>query len=134
MLFRSLAIRRAWPQLLERLLERRQMILRANLESVTATAYDGTTLELAFPPGRKFAVQKVQSKEEDLRSVFAEVFGVSPRIVCVARDAGPGGLVVDDEEPPASHEDAVAALQREFGAEVEHGPEVAESVESGEVP
>jgi DNA polymerase-3 subunit gamma/tau len=128
-----LAIRRAWLQLLERLLERRQMILRANLESVTASAYDGTTLELAFPPGRKFAVQKVQSKEDDLRSVFAEVFGVSPRIVCVARDAGPGGLV-DDEEPPASDEDAVAALQREFGAEVEHVAEVAEAVESGEVP
>ena len=27
------------------------MILRANLESVTASAFDGETLELAFPPG-----------------------------------------------------------------------------------
>ncbi|HEX2089989.1 MAG TPA: DNA polymerase III subunit gamma/tau, partial [Actinomycetota bacterium] len=34
-------IRRSWQQLLDRLLERRKMILRANLESVTAAAFDG---------------------------------------------------------------------------------------------
>jgi hypothetical protein len=105
--------------LLDRLLERRQMILRANLESVTASSFDGETLELAFPPGRKFAVQKVQSKEEDLRAVFADVFGVSPRIRCVARDGAPPDLVVLEEDPPANKDDVVARLKAEFGAEVE---------------
>jgi hypothetical protein len=97
------------------------MILRANLESVTPAAYDGTTLELAFPPGRKFAVQKVQSKEEDLRVVFADVFGVAPRIACVARDPVPGGDLVEEDDP-ATPEDAVARLKAEFGGQVEEGP------------
>jgi DNA polymerase-3 subunit gamma/tau len=112
-------IRRSWQQLLDRLLERRQMILRANLESVTASSFDGETLELAFPPGRKFAVQKVQSKEEDLRVVFAEVFGVTPRIRCLARDGAPPDLIVLEEEPPANRDDVVARLKAEFGAKVE---------------
>jgi DNA polymerase-3 subunit gamma/tau len=112
-------IRRSWPLLLERLLERRQMILRANLESVTASSFDGEILELAFPPGRKFAVQKVQSKEEDLRVVFADVFGVNPRIRCVARDGEPEDRVVIEEDTPASKDDVVARLKAEFGAEVE---------------
>jgi DNA polymerase-3 subunit gamma/tau len=115
------AIRRAWPQLLERLLERRQMILRANLESVTATSYDGEVLELAFPPGRKFAVEKVRAKEEDLRSVLADVFGVSPRIRCVARDDPGGPVIVLEEEAPTDQDEVVARLKAEFGAEVEEG-------------
>jgi DNA polymerase-3 subunit gamma/tau len=116
-------IRRSWQQLLDRLHERRQMILHANLGSVTAAAYDGATLELAFPPGRKYAVQKVQSKEEELREVFAEVFGVSPRIRCVAREAVPGLTPIEEEEPPATAEDAVARLKAELGAEIEDGGE-----------
>ena len=39
--------------------DRRQMILKANLESATAAAFDGTTLELAFPPGRQVRREKV---------------------------------------------------------------------------
>jgi DNA polymerase III subunit gamma/tau len=112
-------IRRSWQQLLDRLLERRQMILRANLESVTAAAYDGETVELAFPPGRKFAVQKVQAKEDDLRSVFVEVFGVSPRFRCLAREEVPGVELVDEDEPPPSKEAALARLREALGAEVE---------------
>ena len=110
---------------MERLLERRQMILRANLESVTAAAYDGATLELAFPPGRKFAVQKVQAKEPELREIFAEVFGVSPRIRCVSRDAVAGVSEVPevDDGPPPSHEDVVERLKTELGAEIEAEPE-----------
>jgi DNA polymerase III subunit gamma/tau len=115
-------IRRSWQQLLDRLHDRRQMILHANLGSVTAAAYDGATLELAFPPGRKFAVQKVQSKEEELREVFAEVFGVAPRIRCVAREAVPGLTPIEEEEE-ASTEDAVARLKAELGAEIEDGGE-----------
>jgi hypothetical protein len=97
------------------------MILHANLGSVTAAAYDGATLELAFPPGRRFAVQKVQSKEEELREVFAEVFGVAPRIHCVAREEVPGLTPIEEEDPPATTEDAVARLKAELGAEVEDG-------------
>jgi DNA polymerase III subunit gamma/tau len=114
-------IRRSWQQLLDRLLDRRQMILRANLESVTAASYDGSTLELAFPPGRKFSVQKVQSKEEELRQIFADVFGVAPRIRCVARDEVPGLPAIEEDEPLATTEDAVARLKAELGAEIEEG-------------
>jgi DNA polymerase-3 subunit gamma/tau len=120
-------IRRSWPQLLDHLAERRQMILRANLESATATAYDGTTLELAFPPGRKFSVQKVQSKEDDLRKVFTDVFGVSPRIMCVARDPLPGDVVSVEDEPPATQEDALARLKSELGAEIDDAGEAGEA-------
>src|SRR5207249_14170 len=102
-------IRRSWQQLLDRLQDKRQMILHANLVSVTPAAYDGATLELAFPPGRRFSVQKVQQKEDDLRAIFAEVFGVSPRLVCVARDEAAGGPTVE-EEPPLSREDVLARL------------------------
>jgi hypothetical protein len=101
------------------LLERRQMILRANLESVTAAAYDGETVELAFPPGRKFAVMKVQAKEEDLRAAFIEVFGVGPRFRCMAREEVPGVELVDDDEPPPSKEAALARLKDALGAQVE---------------
>jgi DNA polymerase-3 subunit gamma/tau len=116
-------IRRSWQQLLDRLLDRRQMVLRANLESATAAAYDGETLELAFPPGRKFAVQKVQAKEEELREAIADVFGVAPRIKCLARDGIPGVPLEDDEEPPATKEDALARLKAELGAEVDEAGE-----------
>jgi len=111
-------VRRSWQQLLDRLLDRRQMILRANLESVTAAAYDGLTLELAFPPGRKFAVQKVQSKEAELGEAFADVFGITPKIHCVLREQV-GGVPMVDEEPPSTPEDALARLRAELGAEIE---------------
>jgi DNA polymerase-3 subunit gamma/tau len=112
-------IRRSWQQLLDRLLEQRKMTLRALLESVTAAAYDGVTLELAFPPGRRFAVQKVQTKDDELREVFFEVFGVSPRFHCVSRDGVPGIELVDEDEPPPTREDAMARLKDALGAEVE---------------
>ncbi len=118
------AIRRSWAQLLDRLGERRQMILQASLESVTAAAYDGETLELAFPPGKKFAVQKVQSKHEEFREAFADVFGVRPRIRCVAREPLVDAPLIEDDEPSPSHEDAVARLKQELGAEVEEVEEV----------
>jgi DNA polymerase-3 subunit gamma/tau len=127
-------IRRSWPQVLERLGDRRQMILRANLEWVTASAFDGETLELAFPPGRKFAVQKVQSKEEDLRAVFGEVFGTTPRIVCVLRESMGGVVEVEDDEPPPSREDAVARLREALGAQVEEVAEIPDIALDVEAP
>ncbi|MGH2572371.1 MAG: DNA polymerase III subunit gamma/tau [Actinomycetota bacterium] len=113
------AIRRSWQQLLDHLLDRRQMVLRANLESATAAAYDGETLELAFPPGRKFSVQNVQARENELRQALSDVFGVSPAVKCAAREEVPGIQLIDDEEPPATREDAVARLKAELGAEIE---------------
>jgi hypothetical protein len=95
------------------------MVLRANLESATAVAYDGETLELAFPPGRTFSVQNVQARENELRQALADVFGVSPAVRCAAREEVPGIQLIDEEEPPATREDAVARLKAELGAEVE---------------
>ncbi len=87
------------------------MILHANLASATPAFYDGTTLELAFPPGRTFAVEKVQAKQDELKAVLADVFGVSPAIRCVARDAGPGGpLIEEDDERPATQDEALRRL------------------------
>ncbi len=114
-------IRRSWPQLLERLQQVRKVVLRAHLESVTAAAYDGQTLELAFPPGRKFAVEKVQSKEDEFRDVFADLFGVRPRVRCVARDLPSAGPMVEEEQP-TTKEDAVARLKAELGASELDGP------------
>jgi DNA polymerase-3 subunit gamma/tau len=115
------SIRRSWAQLLERLREQRQMILMANLESATALSWDGTTLEVLFPPGRKFGVEKVQAREAEFQAAFVEVFGVSPRITCVTREAGPDLHLVDAEEdqPPVTAEDAIARLKAELGAEPE---------------
>ena len=59
--------------------QQRQMILTANLDSATAASCDGDTLEIAFPPGKKFGVEKVQGREAELQAAFVEVFGVSPR-------------------------------------------------------
>jgi DNA polymerase-3 subunit gamma/tau len=116
-------IRRSWQQLLDRLLDQRKMTLRALLESVTPAAFDGETLDLAFPPGRKFAVQKVQAKEDELREEFFEVFGVSPRFRCQARDGVPGAELLDEDEPVPTREDAVARLKEALGAEVEESKE-----------
>jgi DNA polymerase-3 subunit gamma/tau len=113
------SIRRSWAQLLERLRDQRQMILMANLESAVATDWDGQTLEIVFPPGRKFGIEKVESREAEFQAAFVEVFGVSPRIRCIARDPGPDPVVLDDDEAPVTAEDAIARLKAELGAEPE---------------
>ena len=119
------AIRRSWRQLLSRLQERKAAVLKASLELATPATYDGSTLELAFPPGKRFAMQNVQSREDDLRNALGEVFGVTPRITCVEREAVAGALpAVDVDEAPVSKEDALAHLRAELGAELEDdGPE-----------
>ena len=100
------------------------MILHANLASATPASYDGTTLELAFPPGKAFAVKKVQSKEEELRVAFTHVFGTSPAIRCVARDEVAGAPVIEDaDDVPASKEEALARLRAQLGGEIESAPE-----------
>ncbi len=46
-------LRRSWPTLIDHLGTARQPILKAILESATVATFDGSTLELAFPPDRK---------------------------------------------------------------------------------
>jgi DNA polymerase-3 subunit gamma/tau len=112
-------LRRSWPTLIDHLGQHRKMILRALLESATVAEFDGETLELAFPPDKKFGVQKVESQSEDLRSALGELFGIKPRIVCTVRDAIVGGgvevMVVEEEETP-TEEEALRRLHEQLGA------------------
>src|SRR5439155_974704 len=77
-----------------------------------------------IPPGKAFAVKKVQSKEEELRVAFTHVFGTSPAIRCVARDEVAGAPVIEDaDDVPASKEEALARLRAQLGGEIESAPE-----------
>jgi DNA polymerase-3 subunit gamma/tau len=118
-------LRRSWPSLIDHLGQHRKMILRALLESATVADFDGETLELAFPPDKKFGVQKVESQSDDLRSALGELFGIKPRIVCIVREPVVGGgvevLVVEEEETP-SEEEALRRLQEQLGAHVPSDP------------
>src|SRR5262249_37020055 len=84
-------LRRSWPSLRQHLGESGKQVVRASLESATVASFDGQTLELAFPPDRRFAVQKIESREDVLRQALQDLFGISPMISCVvrgSRDAG----------------------------------------------
>ena len=118
-------LRRSWPTLIDHLGQHRKMILRALLESATVAEFDGETLELAFPPDKRFGVQKVESQTEELRTALGELFGITPRIVCTVREAVVGGgvevLVVEEEETP-TEEEALRRLQEQLGAQVAAEP------------
>ncbi len=118
-------LRRSWPTLIDHLGQHRKMILRALLESATVAEFDGETLELAFPPDKKFGVQKVESQAEDLRTALGELFGITPRVVCTVRDAVVGGgvevLVVEEEDTP-TEEEALRRLREQLGAQVSAEP------------
>src|SRR5207237_4281703 len=95
-------LRRSWPALIEHLGNARKMILKAFLESATVSSYDGTTLELAFPPNQRVGPQKVEERQEDLRDAMADVFGIRPQISCVVREhrdpsGGPASIEIVDE-------------------------------------
>jgi DNA polymerase-3 subunit gamma/tau len=113
-------LRRSWNALIEHLGSGRQMILKAVLESATVAAYDGETLELAFPPNKKIGPQKVQEKQEDLRAALGEMFGIRPVVTCVVRESmEPGGGVaaveiVEEAEVPDEAE-ALRRLQEVLG-------------------
>lgn len=109
-------LRRAWPQVVEALKARRRMVLFANAQVATVGTFDGSTLELVFPPGREFGARKIEQKQGDLCEVLSELFGISPTIRCTVRE----GTVPEPEsdEPPASPEAAEDLLRRQFGAEV----------------
>jgi DNA polymerase-3 subunit gamma/tau len=115
-------LRRGWPSLISHLGELRQPILRAVLESATVAAFDGQTLELAFPPDKRFGVQKVEDRQEELRGALTDLFGIAPKVTCVVRESrDPAGgaaviEVVDDEEAPDEAE-ALRRLQEVLGAQ-----------------
>jgi len=113
-------LRRSWGALIDHLGQLRQPILRAVLESATVASFDGETLELAFPPDKRFGVQKVQDREDELQQALGDLFGISPRITCVVRESRePGGTapveVVEEEETP-SDDEALRRVQEMLGA------------------
>ncbi|HTG46034.1 MAG TPA: DNA polymerase III subunit gamma/tau [Actinomycetota bacterium] len=113
-------LRRSWGALIDHLGTLRQPILRAILESASIASFDGETLELAFPPDKKFAVQKVEGRQDELRQALGDLFGVRPRIVCVVREsrapAEPASVAVVDEEDPPDEAEALRRVQEMLGA------------------
>jgi DNA polymerase-3 subunit gamma/tau len=109
------AIRASWGSLVQHLRSGGKAVLPSFLEVATPAAFDGKTLELAFPPDRRFGVTKVEEREPELRAALRELFGIEPRIRCVVREAVAG--VVVDEDPPLPEEEALARLRAELGAE-----------------
>ena len=93
----------------------------ALLRSAIPASWDGQTLEIVFPPGWKSNVQKVQSLEPAFQEAFVDVFGVSPRLVCLAREPVPDLILSDEDEDqsPVTAEDAIARLKAQLGAEPE---------------
>jgi DNA polymerase-3 subunit gamma/tau len=124
-------LRRSWQSLLEHLSGGRQMILAAILESATVASYDGTTLELAFPPDRKVGPQKVEGKQEELRAALGDLFGIKPEIVCVVREVrdagGPATVeIVEEEDTELDEAEALKRVQEMLGAQVAADGEPAE--------
>jgi DNA polymerase III subunit gamma/tau len=109
------AIRGSWGSLVQHLRSGGKAVLPSFLEVATPAAFDGETLELAFPPDRRFGVTKVEERESELRAALRELFGIEPRIRCVVREAVAG--VVIDEDPPLPEDEALARLRAELGAE-----------------
>jgi DNA polymerase III subunit gamma/tau len=115
-------LRRSWPALIDHLSQLRQPILRAILESATVATFDGETIELAFPPDKKFGVQKVADREADLQQALEDLFGVRPTITCVVRESRDphGGVatveIVEEDEAPDEAE-ALRRVQEMLGAQ-----------------
>jgi DNA polymerase III subunit gamma/tau len=108
-------LRSNWPTVISHLRSSGKAVLPSFLEIATPAAFDGTTLELVFPPERPYGVQKVLEREGELRQALQDVFGIAPVISCVIREpvAGPAEPVEDE---PLSEEEALARLAAELGA------------------
>ncbi|HET7928298.1 MAG TPA: DNA polymerase III subunit gamma/tau [Actinomycetota bacterium] len=108
-------LRSNWPTVISHLRSSGKAVLPSFLEIATPAAFDGTTLELVFPPERPYGVQKVLEREGELRLALQDLFGIAPAISCVIREpvAGPAEPVEDE---PLSEEEALARLAAELGA------------------
>jgi DNA polymerase-3 subunit gamma/tau len=114
-------LRRSWPSLIDHLGQLRQPILRAILESATVATYEDGVLELAFPPDKKFGVQKVEDRQADLQQALQDLFGIRPRITCVVRESrepagGPAAVEVVEEEDAPDEAEALRRVQEMLGA------------------
>jgi DNA polymerase III subunit gamma/tau len=112
-------LRRSWPTLMDHLGGNRQAILRAILESATVAAYDGQTLELAFPPDRTFGPEKVEARQDELRVALKELFGIDPTIVCVVRESvesAPAVIDLVEEEDVPDDAEAMRRVKEMLGA------------------
>ena len=108
-------LRGNWATVISHLRSSGKAVLPSFLEIATPAAFDGTTLELVFPPERPYGVQKVLEREGELRQALQDLFGIAPAISCVIREpvAGPAEPVEDE---PLSEEEALARLAAELGA------------------
>ncbi|HEX6132018.1 MAG TPA: hypothetical protein VF044_09820, partial [Actinomycetota bacterium] len=114
-------LRRSWPALLDHLGQMRQPVLRAFLESATPASFDGLALELAFPPDKRFGVQKVEDRQDVLRQALTDLFGISPTIACVVRESrdpvgGPASVEVVEEDEVPDEAEALRRVQEMLGA------------------
>ena len=116
-------LRRSWKTLIDHLWSAHKPVLKASLELATPVAYDGSTLQLAFPPDQRFIVAKVEAKEEELQGALQELFGISPKIACIVREPVAGPPAVDDDEDPLSEEEVIARMRAELGASDLPAPE-----------
>ena len=114
-------LRRSWTSLLDHLSLNQQPVLRALLESATPAAFDGESLELAFPPSFRNNLRQVAARADKLQAALGDLFGVRPRIELVTREAHAGGtepaaaaFVEEAEEP--SEEEALKRLKDVLGA------------------
>lgn len=107
-------IRANWQGLIAQLRSAGKAVLPSFLEIATPAAFDGETLELVFPPDRRFGVAKVEEREGELREALIAVFGISPKIRCVVREPVVAEVLEDD--PPLSEAEALARLAAELGA------------------
>jgi DNA polymerase-3 subunit gamma/tau len=112
-------LRRSWGSVIQHLGQSNQPVLRALMESVTPASFDGITLELAFPPTFKNTVKQVESREDALRQVLQELFGISPAIVCVVRESRDAVHVeaVEEDEAAADDDEALRRVQEMLGAQ-----------------
>jgi DNA polymerase III subunit gamma/tau len=113
-------LRRSWPSLLDHLSQVGQPVLRALLESATPAAFDGETLELAFPPSFRNNLRQVAARADKLQAALGDLFGIRPTIESVTREphAGatePAAAVVEEAEEP-SEEEALKRLKDVLGA------------------
>jgi DNA polymerase-3 subunit gamma/tau len=115
-------LRRSWGSVIQHLGQRKQAVLRALMESATPTSFDGTTLEIAFPPTFKNTVKQVESREAAFQEVLQELFGISPAISCVVRESRTGDDAthvepVEEDDAPADDAEALRRVQEMLGAQ-----------------
>jgi hypothetical protein len=109
-------LRREWGTVISHLRGQGKAVLPAFLESATPAAFDGASLELVFPPEAKLGPRKIEEREDELRQALQELFGVSPRITCVIREAVAGIVEIEEDDTPLSEEEALERLTAELGA------------------